>query len=101
MRNLIGIDPVHKLVAIGDMTQPGMQLMFCRRDGASAAEDMSRMLDSIKSGLFARPRGGLYYSCVGRGPNLFGGESEEVGMIAEALGDFPLVGFLLRWRDFA
>ncbi len=93
VRNLIGIDPVQKLVAIGDFTQPGMQLMFCRRDGRSAIEDMSRMLESIKSGLFARPRGGLYYSCVGRGPNLFGGESEEVDMIAEALGEFPLVGF--------
>ena len=43
--------------------------------------------------LFGRPRGGLYYSCVGRGPNLFGGESEEANMIREALGEFPLVGF--------
>jgi small ligand-binding sensory domain FIST len=93
VRNLIGIDPVQKLVAIGDVPKPGAQIMFCRRDAPSAAEDMSRMLDSIKSGLFKRPRGGLYYSCVGRGPNLFSGESEETGMIREALGDFPLVGF--------
>jgi small ligand-binding sensory domain FIST len=54
---------------------------------------MARMLDSIRSGLFGRPRGGLYYSCVARGPNLFGDESEEVSMIRQALGDFPLVGF--------
>jgi small ligand-binding sensory domain FIST len=93
VRNLIGIDPVQKLVAIGDVPKPGAQIMFCRRDAPSAAEDMSRMLDSIKSGLFKRPRGGLYYSCVGRGPNLFSAESEETAMIREALGDFPLVGF--------
>lgn len=32
------------------------------------AEGMARMLDSIGSGLYRRPRGGVYYSCVGRGP---------------------------------
>ncbi|HVY06632.1 MAG TPA: FIST N-terminal domain-containing protein [Burkholderiales bacterium] len=93
VRNLVGIDPVHKLVAIGEIPKPGAQIMFCRRDEPSAAQDMSRMLDSIKSGLFGRPRGGLYYSCVGRGPNLFSDESAEAGMVAEALGDIPLVGF--------
>lgn len=93
VRNLVGIDPVHKLVAIGDVPQTGTQVMFCRRDEPSATADMSRMLDSIKSGLFGRPRGGLYYSCVGRGPNLFSTDSAEVGMIREALGDFALVGF--------
>ena len=93
VRNLVGIDPVRKLMAIGDVPQAGAQIMFCRRDEPSAAQDMSRMLDSIKSGLFGRPRGGLYYSCVGRGPNLFSDESAEAGMIREALGEFPLVGF--------
>ncbi len=78
---------------IGDVPKPGAQIMFCRRDEPSATEDMSRMLDSIKSGLFGRPRGGLYYSCVGRGPNLFSEESGEANMIREALGEFPLVGF--------
>jgi small ligand-binding sensory domain FIST len=67
--------------------------MFCRRDEGSAAEDMARMLDSIGSGLYGRPRGGVYYSCVGRGPNLFGDRSEEALMIRQSLGDFPMVGF--------
>ena len=38
-------------------------------------------------------RGGLYYSCCARGPNQFGENSEELALIAEELGDFPLVGF--------
>jgi len=93
VRNLIGIDPVHKLVAISDVPATGGQVMFCRRDEASAIEDMARMLDSIASGLYGRPRGGVYYSCVGRGPNLFSEDSEEAGMIRDALGDIPLAGF--------
>ena len=93
VRNLVGIDPVHKLVAIGDVPEEGAKIMFCRRDTTSATEDMARMLDSIKSGLYRRPRGGVYYSCIGRGANLFGDDSEELKMIREGLCDFPLVGF--------
>jgi small ligand-binding sensory domain FIST len=93
VRNLVGIDPVHKLLAIGDVPEEGARIMFCRRDNASAVEDMWRMLESIKSGLFRTPRGGVYYSCIGRGSSLFGENSEELKMIQEELGDFPLVGF--------
>lgn len=93
VRNLLGIDPQSKLIAIGELVESGQQLMFCRRDLDSAAEDMNRMLSSIKQGLFGKPRGGVYYSCLARGPNLFGANSEELGLIRDALGDFPLVGF--------
>ena len=67
--------------------------MFCRRDGASAKDDMRRMLESINSGLYRKPRGAVYYSCIGRGANLFGQDSEELAMIRDSLGDIPLVGF--------
>lgn len=93
VRHLIGIDPANGLIAVGDMVQPGGQLLFCRRDRQTAREDMSRMLKSIKQGLYGQPRGGLYFSCLGRGPGLFGEEAGELGMVREALGDFPLVGF--------
>jgi small ligand-binding sensory domain FIST len=93
VRNLVGLDPQNKIVAIGELVEPGQSIMFCRRDLDSAAEDMNRMLASIKQGLFGKPRGGIYYSCLGRGPNLFGADSEETRLIRDALGDFPLVGF--------
>ena len=32
-------------------------------------------------------------SCLGRGANLFGEDSEELKQIRDELGDFPLVGF--------
>ena len=93
VRNLVGIDPTNKLVAIGEIVQAGASVMFCRRDANTAQEDMTRMLDSIKQGLYAPPRGAVYYSCLGRGASLFGPNSEELRMIRSALGDFPLVGF--------
>jgi small ligand-binding sensory domain FIST len=93
VRNLVGIDPANKLVAIGEMVQPGSSVMFCRRDAKTANEDMTRMLESIRKGLYSRPRGGIYYSCLGRGASLFGPNSEELRMVRDRLGDFPLVGF--------
>jgi len=93
VRNLVGIDAANKLVAIGDTPREGGRVTFCRRDDSSAAEDMERMLESIKSGLYRKPRGAVYYSCVGRGANLFGQNSAELAMIRDSLGDVPLVGF--------
>ena len=93
VRNLVGIDPANKLVAIGEMVRPGSSVMFCRRDAKTANEDMTRMLESIRKGLYSRPRGGIYYSCLGRGASLFGPNSEELRMVRDTLGDFPLVGF--------
>lgn len=93
VRNLVGIDPANRLIAIGELVQPGAGILFCRRDAKTAHDDMARMLESIRKGLFTRARGGVYYSCLGRGASLFGPNSEELRMIREALGDFPLVGF--------
>ena len=93
VRNLIGVDPDAKLVAIGESLQAGMPLMFCRRDASSAIEDLVGMLESMKEGLFTRPRGAVYYSCLGRGPSLFGPSSEELTLIRQSLGEVPLVGF--------
>jgi small ligand-binding sensory domain FIST len=93
VRNLVGIDPANRLIAIGDMVQQNTSVLFCRRDAKTAAEDMTRMLESIRKGMFTKPRGGVYYSCIGRGASLFGPDSEELKLIREALGEFPLVGF--------
>lgn len=93
VRNLVGIDTAHKLVAIGELLEPGGSIVFCRRDGNTAHDDMVRMLESIKKGLYTQPSGGVYYSCLGRGASLFGPDSRELKLISEGLGDFPLVGF--------
>ena len=93
VRNIIGIDEERKLIAVGEYLQPGMHLMFCRRDGTSAIDDMQRMLAGIKAGFTGVPKGAVYYSCLGRGESLFGGDSAELKMISRALGEIPLVGF--------
>jgi len=89
----VGIDPANRLLAIGEMVRPGASVMFCKRDPGTANEDMERMLESMRKGLYTRPRGGVYYSCLGRGASLFGPDSGELKLLREGLGEFPLVGF--------
>ena len=94
VRNLIGIDPGNGLIAVGDLVEPGDQLMFTRRDHAGAVKDLDRMLQGLTTRLAGRPaRAGIYVSCVARGPNLFGTQSDEIRQIRNALGEVPLVGF--------
>lgn len=93
IRNLMGVDATNKLLAVGGYLNPGDTIMFCKRDIRSACEDLLRMLRDIKSRLGGRPRGGLYYSCLGRGVHMFGQDSAELRAIRQELGDIPLVGF--------
>jgi small ligand-binding sensory domain FIST len=93
VRPIVAIDEESRLIAIGGNLEQGQPLMFCRRDQAGALQDMRRMLDSVRASLTSPPRGAVYYSCLGRGANLFGPNSEELNMISQSLGDIPLVGF--------
>lgn len=93
VRNLLGIDPDEKLLAIGENLENDATIMFCRRDSATAREDMLRMLGDLGKRARGQIKAGLYYSCLGRGRNQFGDNSEELKMIRDQLGDFPLAGF--------
>jgi small ligand-binding sensory domain FIST len=93
VRNLVGIDPQQQWLAIGEWLEPGAEIMFCRRDAKSAREDLVRVLDSARQAIDGVPRGGLYFSCLGRGEGLFGGDSAELKLISQHLGEFPLAGF--------
>jgi len=93
VRNLLGVYPEQGWISIGERIGVGDRVMFVRRDGASAMADLKRMVADTKRRAGAPPRAALYYSCVARGPNLFGDGSVELRTISDALGDVPLIGF--------
>ncbi len=91
-RNLVGVDPKSRAIVIGDVVEPGAQILFCKRDAAAARADLERILGELKA---AAPgaRGALYFSCVARGEHMFGSRGAELRLIEQALGEVPLVGF--------
>ncbi len=93
VRNLMGIDPERGAIAVGEILDDVDQIMFCKRDASSAERDLSRMLGELTKGTGDEPKGGVYFSCVARGPNMFGPNSRELKMIQSAIGSLPLAGF--------
>lgn len=93
VRNLLGLDLRSRRVAIAEQIYPGQGLVFCRRDGNSARDDLVRMVREIRRHLPASPRGGVYYSCLGRGRHMFGKDSQELRLIHREVGEIPIVGF--------
>ncbi len=93
VRSLIGIDPAQGWIAVGDLVQTGQRVLFARRDRASAESDLRQMVRKLRRRLPEPARGGLYISCVARGPHLFGAEGTELGIIRDELGALPLAGF--------
>ena len=93
VRNLTGIDTEKGWIAVGELVEEGQPLLFCRRDHEAAQQDLRRMLADVKRRSDTPPKAAIYYSCIARGPHLFGSESEELKIIREELGDLPLAGF--------
>jgi len=94
VRDFTGIDRKRGVIGLSVMLHQGMRLQFCARDAHSALIDLERMLGDVERRLEGRePKGALYVSCVARGPNLFGPDSKELGLVQKAMGDAPVVGF--------
>ena len=89
---MTGVQTCALPISIGELIAAGDQIMFVRRDREAAEADLVRMLARLKRRAPAAPKGGLYFSCVARGPNLFGPGSAELAILRRELGAFPLVG---------
>lgn len=100
VRNIVALDPHSGMIAINEEVETGAGLLFCRRDGRAALENMRRALDSLKASLRAAPQGALYVSCLGRAGNLFEKDDTEFELIREVFGDVPLAGFFANGEIF-
>lgn len=93
VRNLMGVDNECNALVVGEQLMEGDALLFCRRDAVAARHDLERMLDELAGAVQAPVRGGIYVSCLARGPNLFTQPALEVSLIRERFGDIALAGF--------
>ncbi|VAW96332.1 hypothetical protein MNBD_GAMMA21-990, partial [hydrothermal vent metagenome] len=72
---------------------PDSTMIFCKRDGGTAVQDLQKMVTKLSKRAKSRIKGGLYFTCLGRGHHMFGEQHKELELIADILGDVPLVGF--------
>ena len=93
VRGLTGIDPSQGWISVAEPVEAGRRIQFCRRDHDAALTDLKRMVRDVKARAGAAPKAALYFSCIARGPSLFGSKSEELRLIEAELGAIPLAGF--------
>ena len=96
VRNVVGIDPEQRILALGAQVYRGDQIVFCTRDFDAAHADLIRICAELRDEVEEQGLqmlGAHYVSCTGRGARLFGSHGAELAVIRHNLGDVPLVGF--------
>lgn len=92
IRNLMGLDRGSGAMAINDRIRVGQTVQFQVRDGNSADEDLKLLLRAGReSG--SKAKGGLLFTCNGRGSRMFSEPNHDAGAIQNELGPIPLAGF--------
>ena len=92
IRNLLGLDRGSGAMAISDRIRVGQTVQFQVRDGESADEDLRLLLQAARdSGMQAK--GGLLFTCNGRGTHMFAEPNHDAGVIQSTVGPIPLAGF--------
>jgi small ligand-binding sensory domain FIST len=94
IRNVLGIDPQSKAVAVGALLREGQRVQFHVRDAQAAHQDLEEILRAYRARAGgAVPAGALLFSCLGRGEHMFGEPGHDSRVFAQTLGAVPLGGF--------
>ena len=91
VRNVVGLDRTTGALAITDRVRVGQTVQFHLRDARTADEDLRFLLHNAPSG--PSSRGGLLFSCNGRGARLFDEPNHDAAAVQQAVGPLPLAGF--------
>lgn len=94
IRNLVGVDYKRGILAVGAGLSNGQLLRFHLRDRASSATMLDEALDRYRRHAAGRaPCVALFFSCVGRGRNLYGTANHESDLFARHFPAVPVGGF--------
>ncbi|HZL85064.1 MAG TPA: FIST N-terminal domain-containing protein [Candidatus Krumholzibacteria bacterium] len=94
IRNVLGIDPRHGAMAVGERLRNGQSVQFHVRDARTSADDLTALLGRFGDEPQAKDASGaLLFSCLGRGEHLYGEPDHDSNIFRRILGDLPLGGF--------
>jgi small ligand-binding sensory domain FIST len=97
IRNVVGADPERGSIFISDYVRRGQTVQFHVRDASTADEELRSLLDrEAESRDGASPRGGLIFSCNGRGSRLFSCEDHDIRALRQTVGEIPVSGFFAQ-----
>ncbi|MDP2832136.1 MAG: FIST C-terminal domain-containing protein [Pseudomonadota bacterium] len=80
-------------VTVAGQLTPGLDLFWAMRQPKAAEHDMRAMLDRLSQGANGKPRFGLIFPCMGRGPYFYGGVDRDLQILKERCPGMPFAGF--------
>jgi small ligand-binding sensory domain FIST len=92
VRPIVGADPEHGWVAIGEDVRVGQTVRLHVRDEASADEDLREALATQSRAFSSGAAGALLFTCNGRGSHMFTLPDHDAIAVEDALG-VPAGGF--------
>lgn len=92
IRNLIGLEPRKGSLVVGAAVRAGQTIQFHLRDARSSAQDLRASLEAYQQ-QGVRPRGGLLFSCLGRGEHLYKKSNHDSDEFRSRFPATPLGGF--------
>ncbi len=94
IRNILGIIPQVRYLAVDERLRMGQTVQFHLRDPGAAEEDLRELLGAAVAQCAEQPpAAGLLFSCIARGRAFFGKADHDLGLVREQLGALPLAGF--------
>ena len=93
IRNVISVDNQRGAVVVNDYFKVGQTVQFQVRDEDSASNELRQLLRKTEP---TKVKGGLIFTCNGRGTKLFAEPDHDAGVIKETVGTIPLAGFFAQ-----
>jgi small ligand-binding sensory domain FIST len=93
IRNVMGLDNERGAVVVNDYFKVGQTVQFQVRDEESASIELRQLLKKNEP---TEVKGGLMFTCNGRGTRLFAEPDHDAGVIKETVGEIPLAGFFAQ-----
>jgi small ligand-binding sensory domain FIST len=86
IRNVTGVDPERRGVAIGAQVEVGTTVQFHVRDADSADEELRALMAAVPSVGPVDERGALLFTCNGRGSAFFGEPDHDAEIVSAVVG---------------
>lgn len=104
LASLIACDEGAETVTLAKVLNEQQWLCWAIRDERAAAENfkstanilgntLNKLSDASVSGASSPPDFGLLFSCLGRGPYLYGGQDRDLLILRELYPNMPFIGF--------
>ena len=95
IRNVMGVVE-QKALAISEIIRPGQTVRFHVRDAQTASDEMRELVAGTIGKMKSAPKGGLLFSCNGRGTRLFSDPHHDIRVINDVAADCAVAGFFAQ-----